>query len=48
MGQRPLLGFLQVGIQPYFAADFATVKDVVSAFVGGGLQPFGENSCCSH
>ena len=48
MGQRPLLGFLQVGIQPYFAGDLATVKDVVSAFVAGGLQAFGENSCCSH
>ena len=48
MGQRPLLGFLQVGIQPYFAGDRATVKDVVSAFVTGGLQHFGENACCGH
>lgn len=46
MGQRPLLGFLQAGIQPYFAGDLATVKNVVSAFVAGGLPPFGRNSCC--
>jgi predicted Fe-Mo cluster-binding NifX family protein len=48
MGQRPLMGFLQVGIQPYFAADYTTVGAVVSAFVAGDLQSFGQDSCCSH
>ena len=47
MGRRPLMGFLQVGIEPYFAGDHATVQDVVSAFAAGGLQRFVENSCCS-
>jgi len=46
MGQRPLMGFLHVGIEPYFVGDHATVKDVVSAFVAGGLQSFGQNACC--
>ena len=32
--------------EPYFAGDLATVKNVVSAFVAGGLRPFGRNSCC--
>jgi len=46
MGQRPLMGFLEVGIEPYFAGDHTTVKDVVSAFVAGGLRSFAENACC--
>jgi predicted Fe-Mo cluster-binding NifX family protein len=46
MGQRPLMGFLQVGIEPYFAGGHATVEEVVSAFVAGELQSFGENACC--
>lgn len=46
MGQRPLMGFLEVGIEPYFAGDHATVKDVVSAFVAGSLRSFAENACC--
>ena len=46
MGQRPLMGFLQVGIEPYFVGDHSTVKDVVSAFVAGSLRSFGQNACC--
>jgi predicted Fe-Mo cluster-binding NifX family protein len=46
MGRRPLMGFLQVGIEPYFAGNGTTVKEVVSAFVAGGLQSFAENTCC--
>ena len=46
MGQRPLMGFLQVGIEPYFVGDHATVNGVVSAFVARGLQSFGQSACC--
>jgi predicted Fe-Mo cluster-binding NifX family protein len=46
MGQRPLMGFLQVGIQPYFTGDHATVNTVVCAFMAGALRPFGETLCC--
>ena len=46
MGRRPLLGFLQVGIQPYFAAEYKTVGEVVSAFLAGALVPFGEELVC--
>jgi len=46
MGQRPLAGFRQVGIEPLFAGDHATVKDVVSAFVAGDLPSFAQDACC--
>ncbi|TAH65995.1 MAG: dinitrogenase iron-molybdenum cofactor biosynthesis protein [Rhodopseudomonas palustris] len=46
MGQRPLLGFLQVGIKPYFTGAHGSVAEVVSAFIAGGLQQFGQDSCC--
>ena len=46
MGQRPLAGFRQVGVEPYFAGDHATVREVVSAFVAGGLRTFSQNACC--
>lgn len=46
MGRRPLLGFLQSGIQPYSASGYATVQDVVTAFVAGALRPFGADLAC--
>ena len=46
MGKRPLLEFLQVGIEPYFSNAGASVADVVSAYIAGGLQKFGHESCC--
>jgi predicted Fe-Mo cluster-binding NifX family protein len=47
MGRRPLLGFLQAGIQPYSAAGYATVADVVAGFVAGELTPFGLDLACA-
>ena len=46
MGRRPLMGFLQAGIQPYSAAGYATVADVVTSFVAGELIAFGPNLAC--
>jgi predicted Fe-Mo cluster-binding NifX family protein len=54
MGARPLVGFLDAGIQPYFAGDCADVGSAVKAFVGGRLPAFvleqscggGEGGCC--
>lgn len=46
MGRRPLLGFLEAGIQPYFANGHRTVNDVVAAYLQGALRPFGPNLAC--
>lgn len=54
MGARPLIGFLEAGIQPYFAGDHATVGEAAGAFVAGRLPAFvlerscggGEGGCC--
>lgn len=55
MGPRPLQGFLEAGIQPYFAGGCGDVADVVAAFTAGRLPAFvleqacgghDEGSCC--
>lgn len=46
MGQRPLMGFSQVGIEVYFAGGQPSVGQSVQAFLDGRLQPFGLNSVC--
>jgi predicted Fe-Mo cluster-binding NifX family protein len=54
MGARPLMGFLDAGIDPYFAEDCADVGDAARAFAAGELPAFapnrscggGETSCC--
>jgi len=46
MGRRPLIGFLEVGIQPYFAAEYETVREVITAFLAGDLEPFGPDFVC--
>ncbi len=46
MGARPLAGFLEAGIQPYFAGDRADVGDAVLALLAGRLPAFAfENGC---
>lgn len=54
MGARPLRGFLDAGIQPYFVGDCDVVGDAARAFVAGRLPAFvleqscggGEGGCC--
>ena len=46
MGRRPLAGFLQSGINPFFAAGYGTVAEVASAFAEGRLRPFGTDNAC--
>lgn len=49
MGPRPLQGFLEAGIQPYFAGNCADVGDVVAAFAAGQLPAFVlERACGGH
>lgn len=49
MGPRPLQGFLDAGIQPYYAADCDDVGEVVAAFLAGRLPMFAlERSCGGH
>ena len=53
MGARPLLGFIDAGIHPYFAEDCADVGDAARAFAAGELPAFvlertcgGGSTCC--
>jgi predicted Fe-Mo cluster-binding NifX family protein len=46
MGGRPLMGFLQSGIQPLHAEAYATVEAVVAAYVAGKLKPFSPELVC--
>ncbi|MDR3375766.1 MAG: NifB/NifX family molybdenum-iron cluster-binding protein [Ancalomicrobiaceae bacterium] len=46
MGPRPLQGFLEAGIQPYFAGDCTDVADVVAAFAAGRLPAFVLDRAC--
>lgn len=46
MGMRPLMGFQQVGIDVFFAGNFATVGQAVQAFLDHGLQPFTTEFTC--
>ncbi|UYP45519.1 hypothetical protein NEF87_001804 [Candidatus Lokiarchaeum ossiferum] len=44
IGQRPLMGFLQVGVEPY-AGIQGTVKENFEAFVAEKLQKMAKASC---
>ncbi|NLH83187.1 MAG: dinitrogenase iron-molybdenum cofactor biosynthesis protein [Phyllobacteriaceae bacterium] len=46
MGARPLLGFLEAGIRPYFAEDCADVDDAARAFAAGALPAFAPERSC--
>lgn len=46
MGMRPLMGFMQVGIDVYYAGTAATVGDAVAALLRGELPPFTQNNTC--
>jgi predicted Fe-Mo cluster-binding NifX family protein len=46
MGRRPLMGFLEVGIQPYLAIGYDTVGAVIEAFLAGKLEPFAPEFVC--
>ncbi|MHA1746773.1 MAG: NifB/NifX family molybdenum-iron cluster-binding protein [Promethearchaeota archaeon] len=44
IGQRPLLGFIQVGINPYFGIQ-GTVKENFEQFLAGKLQKLADGTC---
>ena len=44
IGQRPLMGFLQVGIEPFIGIS-GTVKDNFNAYIKGKLQKMVQSSC---
>ncbi|MCE1237879.1 MAG: dinitrogenase iron-molybdenum cofactor biosynthesis protein [Hyphomicrobiales bacterium] len=46
MGARPLMGFLEAGIRPYFAEDCADVDDAARAFAAGILPAFAPARSC--
>ncbi len=46
MGMRPLMGFNQMGIDVYFAANAPTVGVAVKAFLAGNLQKFTQDLTC--
>lgn len=46
MGFRPLMAFHQVGIDVFFAGNFATVGESVKAFLAGKLPAFTEDFTC--
>lgn len=46
MGQRPLLGFQQVGIEVYFNENAATVDEALQLILGGKARKFGPAHVC--
>lgn len=46
MGQRPLAGFQQVGINVHFKGDAQSVGDAVNLFIDGGCPAFDEAQTC--
>lgn len=46
MGMRPLMGFLQEGVDVYYAAGIETVKKAVAAHIAGELPRFSPNHSC--
>ena len=44
IGQRPLMGFLQVGIEPYIGIN-GTIKENFNAYIEGKLQKMVQSSC---
>ena len=47
IGMRPLMGFQQVGIK-VFSGVPGTIEFVVNEYLGGRLQPAGEDIVCGH
>ena len=46
MGQRPLAGFQQVGIDVFFKEDAATVAEAIELFAAGKCRAFGAAQTC--
>ncbi|MBF0529869.1 MAG: NifB/NifX family molybdenum-iron cluster-binding protein [Deltaproteobacteria bacterium] len=46
MGMRPLMGFMQAGIEVYHNAGHFQVGPAVKAFAAGLLPKFGQNMTC--
>ena len=46
MGMRPLMGFLQEGVDVYYAAGIETVEKAVAAHIAGELPRFSPNHSC--
>jgi predicted Fe-Mo cluster-binding NifX family protein len=46
MGQRPLAGFQQVGIDVYFREDAVTVDDAIKLMLAGKARVFGPAQTC--
>jgi len=46
MGQRPLLGFQQVGIEVYFSENAATVDEALQLILAGKARKFGPAQVC--
>ncbi|MHA2001817.1 MAG: NifB/NifX family molybdenum-iron cluster-binding protein [Promethearchaeota archaeon] len=44
IGQRPLLGFIQVGIEPYFGVQ-GTIKDNFELFIADKLEKLNRGTC---
>lgn len=43
---RPLMGFLQEGVDVYYAAGIETVEKAVAAHIAGELPRFSPNHSC--
>lgn len=46
MGMRPLMGFMQVGIEVLYGAGVQTVREAVKAYLNGSLQRFTNEFTC--
>ena len=46
MGYRPLMGFIQVGIDVYYAGNMTSVGEAVNALVAGKLPQFSQENTC--
>ena len=46
MGQRPLLGFQQVGIRVYFREEASTVREAVDLVIAGQARIFAPAQAC--
>ncbi|MCG6536383.1 MAG: NifB/NifX family molybdenum-iron cluster-binding protein [Syntrophales bacterium LBB04] len=46
MGARPLMGFMQAGIEVYHTNDYYQVGQAVEAFIAGRLPRFGQDQTC--
>lgn len=46
MGARPLNAMLSMGIKPFYATGFNTVREALEAYAENKLQPFGLDQLC--